>query len=534
METTKLCLLFIFLLTFSCKSRDKAELLNEQNKNFDLIFRKVERSIMYHDIDQAVRISDSLLQNAKGDYQKMRSHLLAAEVFQRKGSFSEAIAHAHQADELAKENHHIDYRIKTLSFLSTVYRWVNLTHESKHTLDRAESIILHPRHRDKYPSAQVTFYQEKALFIMEERDDYEAAARELYIAEELLEKIEKDHPLRNYQDALNHYLFGICFLHLDEWGISQNHFLATLEIIDDTSSSLWAYTRFRMGDLEMRKQNFEEAYQYYREAEKFVERTGNTPFSLQLEKSLTLYYKSMNDDTNQLIHQEKYIHLLQQRNERAKRVSNEVINILVNKKNISIKLNMYLFSLVVALVTTTFGVVFYNSRRTGIKNLKNGQKRSRRKDFLYRWNLSPELTEKATEDKSAYISDETEARIILNLEKLEASEYYLKPDISLATLASRLNSNTKYVAYVIGKYRNNDFTSYVHRLRIGKVIRDLLEDENLLNFKISYLAKKYGFTSHSSFTVAFKNETGMTPSQFIADIKKEDPKETEEKDGKKV
>lgn len=43
----------------------------------------------------------------------------------------------------------------------------------------------------------------------------------------------------------------------------------------------------------------------------------------------------------------------------------------------------------------------------------------------------------------------------------------------------------------------------------------------MLNYKLSYLAEMSGFTSHSKFTMAFKNAMGITPSQFIEELKKE-------------
>ena len=41
-----------------------------------------------------------------------------------------------------------------------------------------------------------------------------------------------------------------------------------------------------------------------------------------------------------------------------------------------------------------------------------------------------------------------------------------------------------------------------------------------LTYKVSYLAESSGFSSHSAFTVVFKNITGFTPKQFITFLKK--------------
>ena len=41
----------------------------------------------------------------------------------------------------------------------------------------------------------------------------------------------------------------------------------------------------------------------------------------------------------------------------------------------------------------------------------------------------------------------------------------------------------------------------------------------LWDYKLSYLAEMSGFTSHSKFTIAFKSVVGVTPSQFIENLK---------------
>ncbi|PKP14894.1 MAG: hypothetical protein CVU07_12545 [Bacteroidetes bacterium HGW-Bacteroidetes-23] len=53
-------------------------------------------------------------------------------------------------------------------------------------------------------------------------------------------------------------------------------------------------------------------------------------------------------------------------------------------------------------------------------------------------------------------------------------------------------------------------------------------DPNYIHYKISYLAEKCGFSSHSSFATVFKAITGITPATFIELLKEDLEKEKDE------
>src|SRR5699024_10526033 len=111
------------------------------------------------------------------------------------------------------------------------------------------------------------------------------------------------------------------------------------------------------------------------------------------------------------------------------------------------------------------------------------------------------------------ISDELENQIIKGLEVFEKEEDFLNNNVSLAYLASKLEVNTKYLSGLLNSQLNESFSSYINRLRIEFIVRKLKNDPKYLKYKISYLAEVAGYTSHSSFTTAFKAVTGMAPTK---------------------
>ena len=113
------------------------------------------------------------------------------------------------------------------------------------------------------------------------------------------------------------------------------------------------------------------------------------------------------------------------------------------------------------------------------------------------------------------ISPKTEEELFRKLEDFEKRKLYLRQQISLSSLASEFQTNTKYLSFIIKKYRNDAFKGYINRLRINYIISKLQTDTKFQRYKISQLATECGFSSHSQFATTFKNITDVSPSIFI-------------------
>ncbi|MGO3182661.1 MAG: helix-turn-helix domain-containing protein [Aequorivita sp.] len=117
--------------------------------------------------------------------------------------------------------------------------------------------------------------------------------------------------------------------------------------------------------------------------------------------------------------------------------------------------------------------------------------------------------------KGIVISDKTEEEILKKLKKFEKSELFLDKQMRIATLAKQLDTNTRYLSSIINSAKDKTFNNYINSLRIQYILDKLQSDPKYLSYKISYLAKESGFASQSSFTTAFKEVTGLTPSAYI-------------------
>lgn len=114
------------------------------------------------------------------------------------------------------------------------------------------------------------------------------------------------------------------------------------------------------------------------------------------------------------------------------------------------------------------------------------------------------------------ISNETEKQLLKRLEKFEKKKGFTQKGITQSKLAGQLHTNVRYLSIVIKKYKKEkNFSTYLNILRINYIV-DKIEKDNLYRkYKISYLADECGYPTSSSFTKAFSEITGVTPSAYI-------------------
>ncbi|WP_300674273.1 AraC family transcriptional regulator [Soonwooa sp.] len=128
--------------------------------------------------------------------------------------------------------------------------------------------------------------------------------------------------------------------------------------------------------------------------------------------------------------------------------------------------------------------------------------------------------EQITKQKSFSISKEKEDLILKKLSEFESSKNFMDRNMSLAALATQLEVNTKYLSEVVKNSKGKNFTTYINELKINHIAYLISTDPTYRQYKISYLAELAGFASHSTFSVVFKNVTGVTPNDYIQQISK--------------
>lgn len=97
---------------------------------------------------------------------------------------------------------------------------------------------------------------------------------------------------------------------------------------------------------------------------------------------------------------------------------------------------------------------------------------------------------------------------------LKNEKPYLNPDFNMDTIAEKLKIPKHHIYYCFGNIIKIKFSKVRNRLRVDHAKKLLLE-EKLQNLKLEAIGFESGFSSRSHFFATFKEETGLTPSEFI-------------------
>lgn len=116
--------------------------------------------------------------------------------------------------------------------------------------------------------------------------------------------------------------------------------------------------------------------------------------------------------------------------------------------------------------------------------------------------------------KKSSLTEEMQQKILEKLQKvMEEEKPYLDYSISLPSLAKSIGISPHHLSQVLNDCLNKNFFSYVAFYRAEEAKKILTAPENV-NLTIEEIAENVGYYSKSAFNRAFKEQTGMTPSQF--------------------
>lgn len=122
------------------------------------------------------------------------------------------------------------------------------------------------------------------------------------------------------------------------------------------------------------------------------------------------------------------------------------------------------------------------------------------------------LVEPATAERSIPSKDWTRAKERL-LAFMEEQEPHLDPDLSLAGLAERLDTDARSLSQLINQGFEQSFFDFINSQRIDYACQRLRTTTSKER-NVTEIMYESGFNSKSSFNTAFKKYTQMTPSQY--------------------
>ena len=101
---------------------------------------------------------------------------------------------------------------------------------------------------------------------------------------------------------------------------------------------------------------------------------------------------------------------------------------------------------------------------------------------------------------------------------LETEKVYLEADLSLPALAQRVGLSTHELSYVLNEGFGVNFFQFINAYRVAEAQR-LLASPRHQHLSIVGIAFEAGFSSKTTFNTTFKKTTGLTPSQFLQEVR---------------
>jgi putative ABC transport system permease protein len=100
--------------------------------------------------------------------------------------------------------------------------------------------------------------------------------------------------------------------------------------------------------------------------------------------------------------------------------------------------------------------------------------------------------------------------------------YYQDPELSLNSLAEKLELTTHELSRVINVVLKKSFNDFINEYRVAEVARRMQDPANDY-ITLLGIALESGFNSQSTFTRIFKQMTGKSPMEYKNDLKKDCP-----------
>jgi len=160
-----------------------------------------------------------------------------------------------------------------------------------------------------------------------------------------------------------------------------------------------------------------------------------------------------------------------------------------------------------------FGVLFFPEILYGLPNNNVVKSKNNIK-------INKSITSKIVANGNQKLEEEEDPFLLLSeriKDYFNTEKPYLNQNFSIAQIAFKMNVPQNHVLYCINSIYNTKFSQLKTKLRVEQT-KIFLQKSIHSNITIDGIAELAGFSSRSSFYVAFKEETGITPSDYLKSI----------------
>ena len=514
LRKTYTCIAILFLL-----------LLQAQNaKNYDRVYSKILHETYHKNFDKAIIAGDSLYRNSDKPVFQVKSLMLLAQLYQRKGDVEKAVSYAEKSEDIIEKYQIYDYSARVFGFLASQYRIISLYDKSKSYTEKALSAVKYIK--DPAESDNVTG------LMLQELAHYDIKTKQYKKAIFKLEKAQEKFSLLREKDfftATNNQLMGVCYIGAGMYDKAITYYKKALAYANKNlpKSTLAGKVFQGLALAYVRNGELDEAKEYLDKAEDYVKDSKYLGLNQEIYSTSQEYYAKRNDAQNFTLATEKKDSLSELIASLNTRFLNQQFSKL-EKQNTEQEEKNFTKSIFIAIsgifiIGNLLFFFFYSrAKKRQILKIRNVLKNLKEKNNEQ---TEIEVTRKSddnTDPGTSLMSSETEQLLLTKLENFEREQLFTDKKVSLSYVATHIGTNTKYLSFVIKKYKGKGFNTYINELRINYILEKLNTEPVYRQYKISTLAEDAGFSSHSKFTTIFKSVTDVSPSHFIKYIESKD------------
>lgn len=492
-------------------------LYSQQN---DLVLKAEE--LVYSNPNEAVKIADHLLSISREPQEIAIANLLLTKGYLTNGDLKKAIIYAFEvANKLDKVP--VETQVENTIIKATLLRELYLDTQSLEYLNKATMLTSSMTSEKEHFEFRILL---EHINLLLDRLDTAVAIADLKDV-----KIQFKNLLKTNLDERRAYYFAKAraFNSINQYDSAFVYMDKTFDLINASKkNNLYekALIYKESGLLFLKNKEFRKSKEALFIGLQFAEILDNSFLLEQINRDLAINYIATNQKSEHKVYYEKFLFLNNSVEEIEEGAVNTYFNIISDHEKNQLhdydqKYEKQLYSALIGALSIFiigFLIIFKSeNRKKRLREILNYLELSR--NFYSKVKPSIPLVKQRT--KRLFIPEETEQNIILKLKRFEKSLKYLNKDMSLALLAGQFETNTKYLSEVINKNYNDNFNTFINKLRINYIIEKLKNDTNYINYKISFLADESGFSSHSNFTTVFKGIVGMSPVTFINLLKEE-------------
>lgn len=511
--------MFILSLLFSSDNKLSAQGFSQRES-----LLKNAHGFVYNRPDEAIKIGKHLLKNSASIDDEIVYSLIVAKGYFVKGNYNDALFYAFQTRKNINKMSFVSKELIHLKFLKyNILKTLKLNSQADDHYVDAENLI------ETFDDSKEKFLLHCELLLNKacvnyRIGNYKQSQKVLIEIDSLYRKtiLEDDWLRQRYNTVLGAVKSELGELETAKMLLDSSY--RDLENMPVPNYLVRSALLSHMGRWHFLNKNHPEAITVLLSAIESAKKIDNVPLLHEIHRQLLANYLAINDKENykrfntEILVLDNRLDLLEQES------VNTAFNLIskgqenyFNAQKSKYSHNFYI-ALCMSLIFIGALSFFYFRERW---------KKNRLKEIIRYLEISrnvynkPKTDKTVAKDKRLTIPKETEQNILAKLKRFEQSKKFTSKDMSLAVLAGQFETNTKYLSEIINTHYQDNFNTYINKLRIDYIIEKLKTNPNYMHYKISYLAEKGGFSSHSSFATVFKSIAGITPVTFIELLKQE-------------